>query len=159
MSFKINVMIKFPPLIPPKFPEKYIIYTQRRYSSFNSKIADIKTGELVGEMSTYIPVSQSVFYISKLLSFRRNQGIGTIFVNLAKKMCEEYVGKKPLYVLASSMYDKKNPPFLFYKKMGFEPMDCPEHILKHLNECIKEHKQVDTNIINEDIFMIYKGNK
>lgn len=134
------------------------------------KMADVKTGEYVGEMVASVEKIKpfSVFYppLSCRKSFKiqeiyvedRGFGYGTSFINTAKKESKRLGCNGRVFLVASRIYSPKNPPHLFYRKLGFTAKDKEK--IKYFDECIKNGVQIDIDKAdNLPMYLPLKYNK
>lgn len=68
-------------------------------------------------------------------------GYGTDFINLAKTESNANGCNGRVFLLASKMYNPKNPCHIFYRKKGFTTVS--EKVNQELDKCIAEHKTPD----------------
>ncbi len=120
---------------------------------FQYRMCDWKQGKYVGEMyarpvtenmfSCYYPKMHSYesFKIESLVMDEKRQGYGKKFINLAKKESQKYGCEGRVHLLASQAYSPKNPPHLFYRKIGFTSRFTKK--VKYFDQCIKKGVQVD----------------
>ena len=117
-------------------------------------MADTKTGELLGEMivspmifdgrvnKKIYPEEKGFFkslQIFRIMSFERGVGVGSDFIKVAKSESKRFGCDGRVNVISSPVYDRKNPPHVFYKKNGFTSVS--EIINNKLNECIIQKKK------------------
>ena len=121
-----------------------------------------RQGNFVGEMTAYPETihdlnrqfspnadSYRSFYIKRLNVFDRNKGAGRAFINIARKESLRNFCFGNLHVISSARFDKNNPPHIFYRKMGFKFNQYSKVTEKYIDECIKNHVQIE----NEKCFM------
>jgi hypothetical protein len=114
------------------------------------KMADIKTGEIIGEMKarpetirdTYRRFSPNAdvyvsFYIEKLRAFKKNIGVGKAFINIAKKESFRHLCCGNVHLIAKNFLDVSDTPFVFYRKMGFSFNKYNQQTQKYIDDCIK----------------------
>lgn len=159
-------MLKFPPVKPYKMPDYIVIKTILNNSKhFSYRMFD-KTGNEVGKMIAYPQYVNTSFrefspnadkyrsfYIAKLISYIRNKGIGTSFINIAKKESLRNFCSGNVHVISSDLYDKKNPPHIFYRKQGFNFNKYSGHTQKYIDECIKYKEPYYPGICKNEIPM------
>lgn len=149
-------MLKFPPIKPYKFTNHFIIVKKNK-NMYHYDMFD-KNGNLVGQMSAFPEIIQDKyrrfspnadeypsFFIHRLFSYRRNEGIGKIFINIAKKESEKHMCLGNIHTIASSLFDRENPPFIFFRKMGFKFNKYCTKTAEYIDECIRKDKQADPN--------------
>lgn len=130
-----------------------------------------KTGKFVGEMKAYQETIYDIyrqfspnadiyrsFFIDRLTAFVRNQGVGHAFINIAKRESLRRFCLGNVHVISSSFLDKVNPPHIFYRKEGFNCSKYQQSTQNYLDECIKNHKQVERGKCSMDIPMYIEKN-
>lgn len=158
-------MLKFPPL--RKYPiTEYIVYkASSKIKKYHYTMFD-RSGNIVGKMQAsptiirdsnrqYSPNADVYpsFFIDRLFSYNRNQGVGKAFINIAKKESLRSLCLGNLHVVASSYFDKTNPPYIFYRKLGFNCNKYNQETQKYLDNCIKKHIQVSPKKVAKDLPM------
>jgi len=138
---------------------KYLIYHNPKDYSY--KLFSTKNGELLGDMDAYpefvfddrnyYPKERGYtsFFISHLKAFKKKQGVGRAFIDLAKiesirRNCE---GK--IHLLAKNITgDPDNIPIIFYRKLGFDSQY--RGLIRNIDEFLKGNtklsKMVDRSI-------------
>lgn len=149
-------MLKFPPLKRPSLTN-YLTYKTKfkNTGAFIYKMFDNK-GKIVGEMTAFPETiydssrqfsphadSYRSFYIKKLMAFERNKGVGTAFINIAKKESLRNFCFGNIHVISSARYDQNNPPHIFYRKMGFQFNQYSKATEKYIDECLQNHRPVE----------------
>jgi len=121
-------------------------------------MADVKTGEFVGEMyggvatetfaSDYYPnlSTYDSYKIERLYITHKREGYGTKFLKFAEKESQALGCGGRVHLLASRLFSPKNPPHLFYRKNGFTSRDTK--LMDYFDKCIREHKQIDVDMAN-----------
>lgn len=158
-------MLKFSPIKYPKITEYLVYKTQTRNKRFIYKMFD-KFGNIVGRMEAYPTTIRDInrqyspnadeypsFFIDRLFSYKRNQGVGKAFISIAKKESIRNLCLGNIHLIASSYYDKTNPPYLFYRKLGFNCNKYSQETQKYLDNCIKRHRQVSPKKVAKDLPM------
>lgn len=159
-------MLKLPPIKQIKITN-YLTYKtkSKNTGAFVYKMAN-KQGQIVGEMIAYPETiydinrqfsphadSYKSFFIKSLMAFNRNKNVGTTFINIAKKESLRNFCLGNLHLISSSRFDKINPPHIFYRKMGFKFNKYSKLTEKYIDDCIKNHKQVEQGHCPMDIPM------
>lgn len=140
-----------------KLPE-YLFYSQilnKEKSIVSHRMLSTKTGEYLGEMITYpqdfyyfnleVPGVRSL-YIDYIKVFKRNEGLGTKFLDFAKAISKQKSLNGRLHLISSDCYDKEKPPHVFYRKYGFDSSNINK--LKEVDDAISQpnHKFFFNNI-------------
>jgi len=139
-----------------KLPE-YLIYNPKNshiYRMFNTK-----SGKHTGTMYAFPSYLNQTFIVHELLVNKnyRRQGIGTAFLNFAKRLSFLHGYEGRMRVCATTLpFDPVNPPHIFYRKYGFTT-DNKER-LKTIDQAIKKGKQLDPKT-TFPLFMDYPGEK
>ena len=155
-------MLRFSPIKQPKLSNYFALRIKSKNTgAFIYKMFDRK-GKLVGEMTAFPETiydsnrqfspnadSYRSFYIKNLIAIERNKGVGKAFINIAKKESIRNFCFGNLHVISSARFDKNNPPHIFYRKMGFKFNQYSKVTEKYIDECIKNHVQIE----NEKCFM------
>lgn len=140
----------------------------RTYPAFQYTGINTKTGEAGGKMIAapmlyenpvqyFYPYDKPYrsFYIHYLRSEEKYQGFGTAFINLAKAESRKYNCNRRIHLIASRIYDRENPPHIFYKKQGF--ICQSKSINKYLDSCIRLNKKISLYMSqNLDMFLPIK---
>lgn len=160
-------MLKFPPY-PPKKLTQYLVTI---YSPKNNPQRTVyrmfdRDGSELGRMEAtpmivnnkyreYSPNADSYksLYINRLIVNKRNQGIGRAFINIAKKESVRKLCSGNLHVISSNLFDKNNPPHIFYRKMGFCFNKYSQRTQKYIDDCIKYNEPYMPGICPNDIPM------
>ena len=151
-------MLKFPPYKHPKIGQHIAIIKRRGEHVKQFLLYDRTKNDIVGQMYC-IELNKSqfnndfIYRVNYLFSYVHNQGIGRILVNLAKKDSLRGQANGQVKLIATDEYDKQNPPYLFYKRMGFKAVD--ESINSYLDKCLKNKSTTNPNIINGCYEMVY----
>lgn len=126
-------MLKFPP-IKQNIKTDLVVYSYKNKNS-SSCIYNMfdRNGDFVGMMKAYPEVLQDdyrrfspnssrykSFFIDRLFAYKRNVGVGKAFINIAKKESFRFLCLGNIHTIASSVFDKVNPPYVFFRKMGFD---------------------------------------
>lgn len=164
-------MLKFPPIKQPKLT-KYITYKikSKQTDSYFYHMVD-RTGNIVGKMkakpetiydkhrhfSPGADVYRS-FFIDRLFAYKKNSGVGRAFINIAKKESLRNFCLGNVHTIASSRFDQTNPPYVFFRKMGFEFGRFNSLMAKHVDECIKTNSKVNSKVYGGDIPMYIAKN-
>lgn len=146
-----------------KIPERLCYYTVKNnlppnpvhdFMVLTYNMADTKTGKFLGEMTVspmifdarinnkIYPEEKGFFkslQIFHIESCERSKGVGSDFIKVAKSESKRFGCEGRVNVISSTMYDRKNPPHIFYKKNGF--ISVSEIINNKLNECIIQKKK------------------
>jgi len=93
------------------------------------------------------------FYIAKLCAYVRNKGVGTAFINIAKKESLRNFCSGNVHVRSSDIYDKNNPPHIFYRKKGFNFNKYSTSLQKYIDECIKYNEPYSRGTYSNEISM------
>ena len=109
-----------------------------------------KSGKILGEMVArpetirdpffhFSPNARQYdsFYIQRLRAYERNKGVGTAFINLAKKESLRNFCSGNIHLIARNCLDVKDNPFIFYRKMGFSFNKYHQKTQEYVDECIK----------------------
>lgn len=151
-------MLMFAPLKSPKITD-FITYVYRSKTSgvYFYKMLN-KEGMLVGEMKAYPEVIYDKyrrfspnadvyrsFFIDRLFAYKKGVGIGKAFINIAKRESFRKVCFGNIHTVASSVFDKQNPPYIFFRKMGFDFNKYSSKTREYINDCIKQNKQIENN--------------
>lgn len=127
-------MLKFPPLKPHKPIGNVVVYSQKNcFNSIVYRMANKNDGKNVGLMEvlptvvnnkqhSYSPNATSYpsLLIQKLSVGPKRQGLGSIFIKIAKKDSFKNFCNGNVHVVASDMFDMIHPPQVFYRKKGFQ---------------------------------------
>ncbi len=131
------------------------------------KMAD-RNGHLVGEMRAYPEViydqyrrfspdidSYHSFFIDRLFAHKKRIGVGTAFINIAKKESQRHFCLGNVHTIASSVYDKNNPPYIFFRKQGFNFSKYNKITQQIVDDCIKNNLPINktTQLCHGDIPM------
>lgn len=129
---------------------------KRGNGKFIYKMADIRTGKLVGKMIAYPEIVRdkyrmfspnadvySSFFIHRLYSFVKNIGVGKAFINIAKRESIRTLCSGNVHLISRNPLNPKEVPHLFYRKLGFHCNKYYQVSEKYFDECIKENKPVD----------------
>lgn len=165
--FNIFIMLKFPPYKPQKLTQ-YIVSTHKLKNNPERTVYCMfdRDGFELGRMETtpmvvnnryreYSPNADEYrsLFINRLIVNRRNQGIGSAFINIAKKESVRKFCLGNLHVISSNLFDKKNPPHIFYRKMGFCFNKHSARTEKYIDECIQYNEPYFPGICPNDIPM------
>ncbi len=137
----------------------------RTYPAFQYTAIDTKTNRYAGKMiaapmeyanpaQRFYPYKKKYrsFYIHYIKSEEQYQGFGQAFIELAKTESKNYNCEGRVHLIASRIYDRNNPPHIFYKKCGFICKSA--RINQYLDSCIKLHKQISFYMSdNLDMFL------
>lgn len=159
-------MLKFPPIKPKPISELLTYKTKSKNTgAFTYTMVD-KTGQIVGKMKAKPEIIRDKyrhfspdadvyrsFFIDRLFAYKKHIGVGKSFINIAKKESERHLCLGNIHTIASSLFDHKNPPYIFFRKMGFNFSRFNSSSAKYIDECIKTNSQVDTNIRIGDVPM------
>lgn len=122
------------------------------------RMGDTKTGKYLGDMvaspmwfnskinTKIYPERKGVykaFYIHFLEAKTKRQNVGSDFIKFAKAESNTTGCHGNVCLLSSPCYDLKNPPHLFYRKLGFQT--CNPKTNEYLDKCIAENTQVVSN--------------
>lgn len=143
---------------PQKFSTERIVYNKwiktNHGPMINYRMADIKQGAYVGQMYAR-PVTETIFssYYPALHSYdsfkieeiriepnERRNGHGASFINIAKNESRRYNCNGRVHVNASRIFDRENPPHIFYRKQGFTSIF--KNKIRYIDECIRKHKKM-----------------
>ena len=129
---------------------EYLFYSKtlnKKKSLEIHRMISTKTSEYLGEMITHpqdfyyfnleIPRVRSL-YIDYLKVFKRNEGLGTKFLDFAKTISKQKGLNGRLHLISSDCYDKANPPHVFYRKYGFDSRNIDK--LKEVDDAISQPK-------------------
>jgi hypothetical protein len=143
-------MINFSLLKPNRITNKIIYYRKGKGQNIFYKMADTKTGKVIGEMKAkpetirdmYRRFSPNAdvydsFYIERLRAFKRHVGVGKAFINIAKKESFRYLCCGNIHLIAKNFLDIKDTPFVFYRKMGFSFNKYNQQTQKYIDDCIR----------------------
>ena len=89
-----------------------------------SKLIDLQQGKLLAYMNTekeLITKDQMIvpsLYVDVIKSFYKNKGYGTQLMNYAKKLSDKLGCEGNIHLIASSEFDPKRAPHMFYRKFG-----------------------------------------
>lgn len=144
-------MLKFPPIKLKPFPDHVILKRGERYDMFSTRggkhlgfmiAGERKYGKIASEDYEYYPRKENYthLYIIGLLAKVKGQGVGTKFVNLAKKLADNVRCRNRVTVLAmnnqeGSMLKASSP---FFRKLGFTSSEKPG--LEDVDRVIKGQK-------------------
>ena len=153
-------MLKFPPLkqLPRTDYITYSYKTKNHTHIYN--MIDIKTGALVGKMKARPEIISDKsrrfspnadiyhsFFIDRLFSYTRGRGVGEAFIKIAKKESFRNFCLGNIHTIASSLFDRQNPPYIFFRKQGFNFNKYSTITAKKIDDCIKHKTQ--TNICGD----------
>lgn len=138
------------------------------YPAFQYTAINTKTNEYAGKMiaapleyanpaKRFYPYNKPYrsFYISYLKSEEPYKGFGRAFIELAKTESKNYNCEGRIHLIASRLYDRNNPPHIFYKKCGF--ISNSNIMNKYLDSCIQLQKQISFYMSdNLDMFLPIK---
>jgi len=149
-------MLRFPPYKPVKITNRLIYSKRVRNYSIFYKMFDSHTGETLGEMvalpeyiiDKYRRFSPNAdeyksFFIRRLSVIKRNAGVGTQFINVAKRESCRHLCSGNIHLIAGNPCNPADNPFKFYRKLGFLFNKYSEKIQKYVDECIKNNTPVD----------------
>ena len=162
---------------PIKIPDELIYSMPFRVNSDTSatkdvtvhKMADIKTGEYIGEMITRIRKNVDCTYIYpkkyrcdsleilKIYLKIRRMGYGTKFIELAKHESLKSDCGGRIFLCATRLFDREHPSHIFYRKQGFTSV-C-EKMNKILDDCIAKGKDLDIAHSNDLIMYLPEKEK
>lgn len=159
-------MLTFAPLKPHKMTEYIVIKTKNKNSAaFWYRMFDT-SGQEVGKMKAYPETifdttrqfspnadSYRSFYIDRLFSFFKDNGVGRAFINIAKKESLKEFCSGNVHVISTNRFDKDNPSHIFYRKSGFSFNKYSCCYKKYIDECIKNHTQIEKGKCPPDIPM------
>ena len=155
-------MLKFPPIVQPKVG-RYIAFEQMKRNGMKRFVVFDRTKQdIVGQMYCFAPNKldsngNSIYRINYLFSYIQNKGIGKILTNIAKNDSKRGITNGKVCLIATDEYDKQNPPYLFYKKMGFNAVDKNKD--NYLNQCLKKGVDVSSDCISDCVEMEYLPTK
>lgn len=152
---------------PHKLTDLITIKTaSRNKNGFIYKTFNRHTGEIVGMMKArpttvcnkkriYFPIEGTFqsFLVEKLFAYKRNCGVGTALINIAKKESVRNFCTGNVHLISSSMYDRANPPHIFYRKQGFDFNEYCKVTAAHIDECIKNGTHVNPKKCRSDVIM------
>ncbi len=164
-------MLKFPPIRKPKITE-YITYkTKSKNTGLYIYHMIDKGGSIVGIMKAvpetlydkYRHFSPDAdiyrsFFIDRLFSYKRNSGVGKTFINIAKKESLRNFCFGNIHTIASSRFDPSRPPYIFFRKMGFNFSRFNSTLAKHIDECIKTNSKINSKTYGGDVPMYIAKN-
>lgn len=158
-------MLKFPPLKKHPITEYNVYRAPSRIKRYTYTMFD-KTGNIVGKMLAFPTTIRDInrqyspnadeypsFFIDRLFAYQRKKGVGKAFINIAQKESIRNLCLGNLHVIASSYFDKTNPPYIFYRKLGFNCNKYTQETQKYLDNCIKRHRQVAPQKVVKDLPM------
>lgn len=164
---------KIPEILIYKVPQKQTVvgYTYHK-CGFPTlyRMADTKTGQLVGEMlgdvvvhdksihQTFYPINEpyKTFYIAELKMDERGQGYGSKFIQFAKNLSKQFGGEGRVHLVASRLYDRERPPHVFYKKLGF--VSNNKFMNDYLDDCIKSKTPLESELAcNLNMYLPIEG--
>ena len=120
------------------------------------RMVDTKTGKYLGEMGAspmdYDPrINTKIypglknifksFYVHFMYVYEKHQKVGSELLKIAHKESKHMGCEGRVNLLASSCYDLKNPPHLFYKKNGFTSVN--QELNDYFDKCISDGVQID----------------
>lgn len=126
-----------------------LIYPAFQYNAVNTKTGEFSGTMIAAPMKYSNPAKRfypykhpyKSFFINYLSTENHHQGFGKAFIELAKNESKKYNCKGRVHLIASRIYDRTNPPHIFYKKCGF--ISQSEDINKYLDTCINSNTQMD----------------
>jgi len=104
-----------------------------------------KSSRPVGEMYGYTTIHElkPSFYIPSLIVYKKRQGYGTKFINLAKQLSKKEADGSIYLFATTNCLDPHNPPHQFYRKQGFSAND--KKMLKRIDKANKKNQELDPN--------------
>ncbi len=122
------------------------------------RMIDLQKGKVAGYMRAGTDVIDDNFYsyspnAKRYYSFLidrlyvepeyRNQGVGTAFINIAKKESMRNFCTGNIHLTSFNTHEPTRHPHLFYRKLGFKCNKYNQLTQKYLDECIKENRQTE----------------
>lgn len=156
--YLLNYYPEYTKTIPDKLFHRQVLETDcGRPVQYKYHLFDTKTGEVLGTMQghpTLYNLGNKSFYpevepyksfqIDCLKSNVRDSGNGAKCIKLAIDESWKFGCNGRVHLVASKAFDKKRPPHVFYKKMGFIS-NSPE-MNKYLDNCIKYGRNVSSKV-------------
>lgn len=149
-------MLKFPPLKQLKITDYITYHCKNKNNTHIYNMIDIKTGALVGKMKArpeiisdksrrFSPNAEVYhsFFIDRLFAYTRGSGVGKAFIKIAKKESFRNLCLGNIHTIASSLFDKQNPPYIFFRKQGFNFNKYSTVTAKKIDDCIKHKTQIN----------------
>lgn len=142
---------------PPKQIPQRLIYKMPMDDTYVYKMADTRTGKYVGRMignvvqeifgSSFYPSLESYksFFIRMLEVESKREGHGSSFIKLAQHESRKNGGGGKVHLIASSCFDPKSPPHVFYRKLGFTSRYTEP--LKFIDDAIKNKKSLSREYV------------
>ncbi len=138
----------------------------RLIPGFSYKMADTKTGQVLGEMIAAPVVKYNrknefypeelpyvSFFIHLIKTFSQGEGFGTKLIELAKRESVNYGCEGRVHLISSRIFDRNNPPHIFYKKNGF--ISNSQEMNDYLDNCIKSGTKLDVYSDKADNLNMY----
>ncbi len=137
--------------VPKQIPQR-LIYKVPLEDTYIYKMADTKTGKYVGRMignisqefmdSSFYPSLESYksFFIRILNLKSKREGHGSSFIKLAYNESRQNGGGGKIHLIASSCFEPKASPHVFYRKLGFTSRYSES--IKIIDKAIKNKKNL-----------------
>ena len=74
-------------------------------------------------------------------------------------MSEKYGCSGNIHLSADYRYDRENPPYIFYRKLGFNFANNKKEFANYVDKCIKLNKQFDSREMPLDEVCMYIRSK
>lgn len=167
-GFFLIIMIPRISLYKPRPLPDLLAYrvSSKNNDVFIYKMFNRHTGEIVGMMKAkpeticethklFFPENGVFhsFFIERLFAFKRNCGVGTALINIAKRESVRNFCSGNVHVISSGLYDPVNPPHIFYRKQGFNFNQYSKLTQEHVDECIKNGTQIDVGRFGGRVIM------
>lgn len=128
-----------------------LIYNKRGTDLYKMVTPD--EHKLLGRMIARPTVNRELEILELVIFNNRRKGLGTKFLDYAKKLSEQYGYEGHMVLNASTTsYDPHNPPHIFYRKYGFTAND--KKMIKKIDKCIKKGKQLNY-VLTPNLIMYY----